>query len=38
MKIKDQLANLKKLDLPVEEFVVVSSGSLAIRGYGMPGI
>ncbi len=32
MKIKDQLLPLKKLDLPSDEFIVVSSGSLAIHG------
>jgi len=32
MKITEQLANLRQLRLPEEEFVVVSSGALAIRG------
>ena len=32
MNIKTQLDNLKKLNLPTDQFVVVSSGVLAIRG------
>jgi len=32
MNINKQLAELKSFDLPADEFVIVSSGALAIRG------
>ena len=32
MKIKEQIAHLKRFDLPMKDFIVVSSGAMAIRG------
>lgn len=32
MKIDEQIKNLKELNLPIDQYVVVSSGTLAIRG------